>query len=98
MYNLSFKFSWSCDLVVIGFFFFKQKTAYDRRISDWSSDVCSSDLAQPIGRDLGGAGLREDVLHLREARDHAFDLALHVQRLLDRGRWNTQRGDRKSVV
>src|SRR3546814_14306171 len=26
-------------------FFFKQKTAYDRRMSDWSSDVCSSDLA-----------------------------------------------------
>src|SRR3546814_1163886 len=26
------------------FFFFKQKTAYDLRISDWSSDVCSSDL------------------------------------------------------
>src|SRR3546814_8070882 len=25
-------------------FFFKQKTAYERRISDWSSDVCSSDL------------------------------------------------------
>src|SRR3546814_18829309 len=29
------------------FFFFKQKTAYEMRISDWSSDVCSSDLAQP---------------------------------------------------
>src|SRR3546814_4623757 len=28
-------------------FFFKQKTAYDMRISDWSSDVCSSDLLQP---------------------------------------------------
>src|SRR3546814_10851337 len=27
-----------------GFFFFKQKTAYEMRISDWSSDVCSSDL------------------------------------------------------
>src|SRR3546814_11638025 len=27
-----------------GFFFFRQKTAYDMRISDWSSDVCSSDL------------------------------------------------------
>src|SRR3546814_13774661 len=26
------------------FFFFKQKTAYERRISDWSSDVCASDL------------------------------------------------------
>src|SRR3546814_3476859 len=28
------------------FFFFKQKTAYEMRISDWSSDVCSSDLIQ----------------------------------------------------
>src|SRR3546814_20817075 len=30
---------------VLYFFFFKQKTAYEMRISDWSSDVCSSDLA-----------------------------------------------------
>src|SRR3546814_2556157 len=30
--------------VLVGFFFFKQKTAYEMRISDWSSDVCSSDL------------------------------------------------------
>src|SRR3546814_9495626 len=29
-------------------FFFKQKTAYDVRISDWSSDVCSSDLRAPL--------------------------------------------------
>src|SRR3546814_4572698 len=29
---------------VFVFFFFKQKTAYEMRISDWSSDVCSSDL------------------------------------------------------
>src|SRR3546814_8213234 len=28
-------------------FFFKQKTAYEMRISDWSSDVCSSDLVPP---------------------------------------------------
>src|SRR3546814_6508611 len=32
-------------MVVVFFFFFKQKTAYEMRISDWSSDVCSSDLA-----------------------------------------------------
>src|SRR3546814_2584305 len=32
------------DLGIVFFFFFKQKTAYDMRISDWSSDVCSSDL------------------------------------------------------
>src|SRR3546814_3441651 len=30
------------------FFFFKQKTAYEMRISDWSSDVCSSDLQRGI--------------------------------------------------
>src|SRR3546814_8402569 len=30
---------------VLFFFFFKQKTAYEMRISDWRSDVCSSDLA-----------------------------------------------------
>src|SRR3546814_10045865 len=33
-------------IVVLCFFFFKQKTAYVMRISDWSSDVCSSDLAR----------------------------------------------------
>src|SRR3546814_8397873 len=31
-------------VVVLSLFFFKQKTAYEMRISDWSSDVCSSDL------------------------------------------------------
>src|SRR3546814_1622817 len=30
------------------FFFFKQKTAYEMRISDWSSDVCSSDLQAAV--------------------------------------------------
>src|SRR3546814_18586181 len=38
------------------FFFFKQKTAYEMRISDWSSDVCSSDLAAQFARDEGGEG------------------------------------------
>src|SRR3546814_8314109 len=33
-----------CRSVIVVFFFFKQKTAYEMRISDWSSDVCSSDL------------------------------------------------------
>src|SRR3546814_6792743 len=42
---------WSFDIKLVYrewylfFFFFKQKTAYEMRISDWSSDVCSSDLA-----------------------------------------------------
>src|SRR3546814_10087576 len=48
------------------FFFFKQKTAYEMRISDWSSDVCASDLSYPgdcrsrwkipIGRDASKNG------------------------------------------
>src|SRR3546814_10341935 len=33
--------------MVVFVFFFKQKTAYEMRISDWSSDMCSSDLAVP---------------------------------------------------
>src|SRR3546814_14497581 len=47
------------------FFFFKQKTAYEMRISDWSSDVCSSDLVADAGRGGrlrhrgGGRALRE---------------------------------------
>src|SRR3546814_7150684 len=35
-------------LCLLFFFFFKQKTAYEVRISDWSSDVCSSDLVKDI--------------------------------------------------
>src|SRR3546814_2605013 len=38
-----------CSHAFSFFFFFKQKTAYEMRISDWSSDVCSSDLAAPVG-------------------------------------------------
>src|SRR3546814_5754817 len=43
--NYTFKLV-SCLIMVkyFVFFFFKQKTAYEMRISDWSSDVCSSDL------------------------------------------------------
>src|SRR3546814_10065771 len=44
-------------------FFFKQKTAYEMRISDWSSDVCSSDLsAASCGRvDVGSCVLEHDA-------------------------------------
>src|SRR3546814_3093441 len=41
--------------VLCFFFFFKQKTAYEMRISDWSSDVCSSDLSWRGPRSAGGA-------------------------------------------
>src|SRR3546814_3610047 len=48
-----------CLCLSIFFFFFKQKTAYEMRISDWSSDVCSSDLQQALGTVGGGDRLQE---------------------------------------
>src|SRR3546814_9110392 len=45
-----------CSLLYLGVFFFKQKTAYEMRISDWSSDVCSSDLHRQAGQ-VGDHGL-----------------------------------------
>src|SRR3546814_1133025 len=52
------------------FFFVKQKTAYEVRISDWSSDVCSSDL-----RGLAGAVDADDPQHrvLRRDEGHVVD-------------------------
>src|SRR3546814_9872470 len=56
--------------VILWFFFFKQKTAYEMRISDWSSDVCSSDLID-VAR--GEAGLGEDR-HGRERQRRLRDI------------------------
>src|SRR3546814_12188728 len=68
------------------FFFFKQKTSYEMRISDWSSDVCSSDLG--LVDEIGGlkqaelaaaklAGLKPDEYRVEEMspkRDFAMQL------------------------
>src|SRR3546814_15871021 len=60
------------------FFFFKQKTAYEMRISDWSSDVCSSDLFalavvilfhHEARRQLGDVGT-DDALERARAQDN----------------------------
>src|SRR3546814_13383063 len=53
------------------FFFFKQKTAYEMRISDWSSDVCSSDLvSEPLA---GHARGKCDTKGFRQAPDTQLD-------------------------
>src|SRR3546814_2191635 len=58
----------SSALIEVVFFFFNQKTAYEMRISDWSSDVCSSDLLV-VGIGIHGTSLRRSCgLTLRQAR------------------------------
>src|SRR3546814_18094386 len=90
--------SFDCDV----FFFFKQKTAYEMRISDWSSDVCSSDLnlidPEPahIDPDVGEAEERHD----REGHPGVQRMFEPVQRRIPAvGRARRALGrDRKSVV
>src|SRR3546814_1616990 len=53
------------------FFFFKQKTAYEMRISDWSSDVCSSDLGAVVRLDGGPDPLGPRVLFVQLGSDGA---------------------------
>src|SRR3546814_5360813 len=91
------------------FFFFKQKTAYEMRISDWSSDVCSSDLL--AGRqprryatiDEALARMQEENQHL--SPDRARHLTLHGVAQNEDGSYSWKFdnyvrpiSDRKSVV
>src|SRR3546814_13143538 len=64
--------------VLVYFFFFKQKTAYEMRISDWSSDVCSSDLLhREIGQLIKHEPQRRTISHAenhgnREDGEHPY--------------------------
>src|SRR3546814_1506597 len=75
-------YMWDCEfwLMVISFlvvcivifFFFKQKTAYEMRISDWSSDVCSSDLKMfdVVGPVTAGGAREHQIDHLHRVINH----------------------------
>src|SRR3546814_16729551 len=92
----------------LAFFFFKQETAYEMRIRDWSSDVCSSDLLCSASQ--FGAGLRSRCVDQRAIR---ITMNSENRRAVYRGLHPTtfrstppcsvsvtraSRGDRKSVV
>src|SRR3546814_4438712 len=71
------------SLCCIFFFFFKQKTAYEMRISDWSSDVCSSDLSElginvveneDIDEETEELGSSEDSLSDNTTKDEAEEI------------------------
>src|SRR3546814_8579816 len=71
-------------LSVFAFFFFKQKTAYEMRISDWSSDVCSSDLQHRLAHvedenlaAVGHAARLDDKLRgFRDGHEIAGDVSV----------------------
>src|SRR3546814_8332328 len=58
LFVLMFRYSLCVFFLLSVFFFFKQKTAYEMRISDWSSDVCSSDLHRPATHPARGSERR----------------------------------------
>src|SRR3546814_1416319 len=104
MNNKCFQF-----LLVFLFFFFKQKTAYEMRISDWSSDVCSSDLiafaAPEIRQHVGVAppgraqfGPLIVIKGVTADIDHRVDRARPAQSAPARLIADAPAQDRKSVV
>src|SRR3546814_9989994 len=66
-------------MICFVFFFFKQKTAYEMRISDWSSDVCSSDLIDIEGVAFRGA-IKAHQQHMTTAFDAEFVVCGHRQK------------------
>src|SRR3546814_7601097 len=88
-----------CYEIVLSVFFFKQKTAYEMRISDWSSDVCSSDLNTVLALARDGTLDKFGVKLIgadAEAIDNAED-RLKFRDSMDRIGLESAR-DRKSVV
>src|SRR3546814_6875216 len=98
-------------MCLVVFFLFKHKTAYELRISDWSSDVCSSDLADPCrqpdmcgGRQIAHLAAADDDQPGRDDADrrgHALDDAQRIYPRLWTAQLIVERGgddgDRKST-
>src|SRR3546814_3709201 len=79
---------------IILFFFFKQKTAYEMRISDWSSDVCSSDL-RIDHRTLEAQGIDLEPQHkIGPAASRMPEQGLEAERVEDHARIARENGEK----
>src|SRR3546814_20398067 len=82
---------------VFFFFFFKQKTAYEMRISDWSSDVCSSDLTpkrDPVELRAQTRPLRDAIAKLdKQIAKLQSELAQLEAKLADHGLYESGRAE-----
>src|SRR5213596_2581018 len=82
--------TWLEAMYVVFFFFFKQKTAYEIRPCDWSSDVCSSDLFQRAlaraarAQDRDEIARRDAQAHVAQRRDRRGAAAVLLAHLLER--------------
>src|SRR3546814_5857842 len=94
-------------MCLLFFFFFKQKTAYEMRISDWSSDVCSSDLTVLFNDTIhyniayGRPGATDGEVQAAARLAHIHDLIMSMPdgyrtRVGERG-LKLSGGDRKST-
>src|SRR3546814_5855021 len=72
-----------CLLKYYIFFFFKQKTAYEMRISDWSSDVCSSDLQDAEGRHQSTIAVAQDITSRKVAEQQLQTQSTLLQTVVD---------------
>src|SRR3546814_13320442 len=83
------------------FCFFKQKTAYEMRISDWSSDVCSSDLGDPFLQNIHGylesMAAETGETALLAVREHAAVIYVDVVESSSPIRYSAKVGDRRSL-
>src|SRR3546814_19427896 len=80
----------SLDRLVVCFlflFFFKQKTAYEMRISDWSSDVCSSDLVYMVTGSPGGSTIISTVM---QSIVNVVAFGMNMQQAVDAPRMHMQ--------
>src|SRR3546814_2324077 len=76
-FMVRFVFLLKCCFVLSVVFFFKQKTAYEMRISDWSSDVCSSDLVAGRCRTVAVRSGRPPAENRVQGRCALDAIALH---------------------
>src|SRR3546814_2861462 len=83
---VSYLFFDSYVVFLFCFFFFKQKTAYEMRISDWSSDVCSSDLVEvrDVRAPLAGSGDADQGVHVGAVGVHLPAVLVHDLRSEER--------------
>src|SRR3546814_5079989 len=84
-------------LYVLCLFFFKQKTAYELRISDWSSDVCSSDLLISIGDDISVRVLSVNGSTVRFGVEAPRHIGVHRSEIYEKIQKKRAQASRKEI-